>query len=51
MDHHKRAKQDRLGHSGRWLLEGKEFQNWRKERSTSLFWLHGIRESTNLGYP
>lgn len=50
MGHHKRAKQGRLDHSGQWLLEGNEYQNWRKESSTSLFWLLGIRESINLGY-
>jgi hypothetical protein len=33
-----------LPNSGQWLLQNKDFMDWRKSSVSSVLWLHGIRE-------
>ncbi|KAF8253214.1 hypothetical protein K440DRAFT_657719 [Wilcoxina mikolae CBS 423.85] len=42
-DHHQNAKRGLLENTGQWLLEKKEFQEWRSSSASSILWLHGIR--------
>lgn len=46
--HHKTMGKDFLLGSGNWLLQKKEFVEWRKESSSSILWLHGIREYSTI---
>ena len=43
-NHHKAMGKDFLPDSGNWLLQRKEFVEWRTESSSSILWLHGIRQ-------
>lgn len=40
--HHKAVAQDRLGGSGRWLIEHESFREWCEDSTSSVLWLHGI---------
>lgn len=46
--HHKTMGKDFLPGSGNWLLQKKEFVEWRQESSSSILWLHGIREYSTI---
>lgn len=46
--HHKAMGKEFLPHSGNWLLQKKEFIEWTKESSSSILWLHGIRELSSV---
>jgi hypothetical protein len=42
--HHETVRKGRLENSGLWLFDQLDYVKWRKSRSSSLLWLHGIRE-------
>ena len=42
--HHETVRKGRLENSGLWLFDQPDYMKWRKSRSSSLLWLHGIRE-------
>ena len=42
--HHKEFSKDLLPESGSWLLESREFAEWRESSTSSTFWLHGMRK-------
>lgn len=48
VNHHKTMGKDILSGSGNWLLLKKEFVEWRKESSSSILWLHGIRKHITI---
>lgn len=42
--HHRNALEGILQDTGQWLLDKKEFREWRSNNISSIFWLHGIRK-------
>jgi len=42
LDHHHSVSSNRLEGTGQWLLQRKEFLDWRETTSPSILWLHGI---------
>ncbi|KAI5838881.1 hypothetical protein DFP73DRAFT_588033 [Morchella snyderi] len=40
--HHATAKETILDKTGQWLLNKKEFRDWRSSSASSILWLHGI---------
>jgi len=48
-DHHQLIGKDFLPKSGQWLLQKETFIEWRNARSSSVFWLLGIRMFSRLG--
>jgi hypothetical protein len=45
--HHETVRKGRLENSGLWLFDQPDYVKWRKSRSSSLIWLHGMRECAN----
>lgn len=41
---HEFARRGRLEGSGEWLLERDDYREWKNSSSSTMFWLHGIRE-------
>ena len=44
---HNEVREIRGARTGMWFLKRKDYDFWRGE-TNSLFWIHGIRESTSL---
>jgi hypothetical protein len=40
---HRTAREGRTNGTGKWLLEHKQFRDWRGSSSSTILWLHGIR--------
>jgi hypothetical protein len=47
--HHKEMGVGFLPYSGRWLIQKKEFVEWRKSSVSSVLWLRGIRKFHPVG--
>lgn len=43
--HHRNAMEDLLENTGQWLLEKKQYKEWRSSSASGILWLHGIRMS------
>ena len=50
-DSHRTASRGRTEGTGRWLLNHRQFCQWRSTNSSSILWLHGFRKSGSPGRP
>jgi hypothetical protein len=48
LDYHEDNKDGRLPNTGRWLIDGETYKEWKDNEAKSRLWLNGIRRTTTI---